>query len=336
MLSYIARRLLLMIPTLIGMTVLLFCVVRFAPGVANPGALDSSGGMESAERREEQIRAIKRRLRMIDDQGRPIPLVMQYFLWLGDTLRGDLGYSMQYRTKVSDLIRERLPVTFTLNVIAEVVLFSIAIPAGMLSSAKRGKSFDVAWSLLTIALYSIPVMLVGQILIWRLANPQTLNWFPSAGLHATDTSKFTFGMMLGDFLWHLVLPVICLTYAGFAFLSKLMRASMLDNLNMDYARTARAKGLPGSTVVTRHVFRNSLLPLITVAAGILPGLLGGSVVVETMFSIKGMGELSFRAVLARDLPVIQAVAFIGAILTLISYLITDICYALADPRVSYD
>jgi peptide/nickel transport system permease protein len=173
-------------------------------------------------------------------------------------------------------------------------------------------------------------------LIGFLANPQSFGWFPSAGLQRTDTSRLSFAGMLGDYLWHLTLPLACYTYGGFAFLSKLMRASILENLYLDYARTARAKGLPGHTVLLRHVFRNSLLPLITVAAGILPGLLGGSVIVETMFSIQGMGQLAFQATLARDLPVIQALGFVTGVLVLVSYLLTDLCYAFADPRVSYD
>jgi ABC-type dipeptide/oligopeptide/nickel transport system permease component len=336
MLSYIARRILLMIPTLIGMTLLLFSIVRFAPGVANPGGLDTFGGMQSAQAREEQIRAVKRRLRMIDDQGRPIPFYMQYALWLKDTFTGNLGESLQYHKPVSEVIAERLPITITLSLLSTVIVYIISLPGGMIAAAKRGRSFDVLWSVVTLALYSLPVIWVGGMLIGFFANPQYFGWFPSAGLQSTDTSAFTFGGMLRDYLWHLALPLVCFVYASFAFNSKMMRASMLENLYLDYARTARAKGLPAHTVVLRHVFRNSLLPLITMAAGILPGLLGGSVIIETMFSIKGMGQLAFQATLARDLPVIQALGFVGAVLTLISYLITDLCYAFADPRVSYD
>jgi peptide/nickel transport system permease protein len=134
----------------------------------------------------------------------------------------------------------------------------------------------------------------------------------------------------------MVLPVVCLTYGGFAYISKLKRAAMLDNLGADYVRTARAKGVSGLVVVTRHVFRNSLLPMITVFAWVIPGLLGGSVVVENIFSIKGMGDLMLTATLGRDLPIVQAVAFIGSVITLACFLVADICYALADPRVSYE
>lgn len=335
MLSYILRRIALMIPTLIGMTLLLFIVVRFSPGVGNVGGFDAGGGMQEVDR-EAQVRKVKQRLRMIDEQGNPISLPMQYILWLKDSATGNLGESIKHREPVIDLISKRLPVTVTLNVIVTIIVYTIAVPGGMLSSARRGRTFDVAWSFTTLALYSIPTMWVGSMLIGFLANPRYLGWFPSAGLHAVDTPRMTFVEYAGDYVWHLVLPVLTLSYGAFAYLSKQMRASMLDNLSQDYARTARAKGLSGFVVVTRHVFRNSLIPLITIATGIIPGLLGGSVIVETIFSIQGMGQLAYSATLARDLPVIQALGLVSGILVLISYLITDICYALADPRVSYD
>lgn len=359
MLTYILRRLALMVPTLIGMTLMLFVIVRFAPGVGSgPGGLAPGGEMQSNEARLAQIKKHQQRLGMVDENGNKIPIYKQYFIWLDNTFKFwrapvaghvrilrihtpvptsiDLGESMQYRKPVWDLVRERVPTTATLNVVSIFFVYLIAIPGGMLAAVKRGRSFDVNWSLITLALYSLPGMWVGSMLIGFLANPQHVKLFPSAGLHATDTRYMTFLQYSFDYMWHLVLPIITMTYAGFAYLSKQMRASMLDNMSQDYARTARAKGLSGFVVVTRHVFRNSLLPLITIATGIIPSLIGGSVIIETMFSIKGMGELAFRATLARDLPVMQALGLISGVLVLISYIITDLCYAIADPRVSYD
>jgi len=184
-------------------------------------------------------------------------------------------------------------------------------------------------------------------LIGLLANKQYIKLFPTAGLHdmlATDMAflpswsgqgGFNPGWLL-DTLWHLVLPVICMSYGGFAFLSKLTRGSILENLNADYVRTARAKGVSEQDILFRHVFRNSLLALITVAAGILPALLAGSIVVETIFSIPGMGRLGVQAVQFRDRELVLAVTLIGGILGLLSMLIRDICYAMVDPRVSYE
>ena len=150
-----------------------------------------------------------------------------------------------------------------------------------------------------------------------------------------QTGDFIRGFLF-DRMWHLVLPIICLSYGGFAFLAKLTRGSVLENLQADYARTARAKGVDESTVLWRHVFRNSLLPLITVSASLLPGLLGGSVIVESLFSIDGMGKLAVEAVKSRDRELVLSITLISGLLTLAGYLIADICYAMADPRISYD
>ncbi|MCL2646969.1 MAG: ABC transporter permease [Phycisphaerales bacterium] len=327
MLMYILRRILLMVPTLIGMTLLLFCVVRFAPGLTTAGGAMAENSRQAQQAIEEKI---KKRLHL--DR----PLIVQYFLWLNDTVHGNLGESIQYNAPVAQLIKERLPITLTLNLLSSIIVYLIAIPGGLLASIRRGKSFDIAWSFVTLALFSLPIIWVGDMLLAVFGNPNFLGWFPVGGAHATSTEWMTSGSYAGDFLWHMVLPVICLSYGQFAYLSKIQRAAMLDNLGLDYVRTARAKGLPPSVVTLRHVFRNSLLPMITLFAGLIPGLLGGSVVVEHIFSIKGMGDLVVTATSARDLPIVQAVALIGSIITLICLLITDICYALADPRVSYD
>jgi ABC-type dipeptide/oligopeptide/nickel transport system permease component len=337
MLNYVLRRLLLIIPTLIGMTLLLFVTVRFAPGLASGGgAFGSEGAMRSQEARAAAERALKKRLHLIDDQGRSISLPMQYVFWLRDTLTGDFGESVQYNTPVIKLIKERLPLTLTINLIASFIVYLFAIPGGMLASVRRGRTFDVAWGLLTIGLFSLPIILVGDMLLGFLANPQYLGWFPAANAHSTNTDWMTAFQYAMDYLWHMILPVICLSYGGFAYLSKIQRAAMLDNLGQDYVRTARAKGVSGFVVATRHVFRNSLLPMITIFAGIIPSLLGGSIVVERIFSIKGMGDLMVTATFSRDLPIVQAVAFVGSAITLVCLLVTDLCYAIADPRVSYD
>jgi peptide/nickel transport system permease protein len=337
LLSYILRRLVLMIPTLIGMTLMLFVIVRFAPGLTTAGgSFGAEGAMRGQDARAAAELAMKKRLHLVDPEGKPIALPMQYIYWLWDTVRGDFGESVQYNMKVVELLKERLPVTIALNLVSTLVIYLIAIPGGMLASVRRGKGFDVTWSFVTLALFSLPSIWVGYMLLGFLANPQYLGWFPASGSHATSTEWMTAFDYAKDYLWHIVLPVVVLSYAGFAYLSKIQRAAMLDNLGLDYVRTARAKGLGANAVVTRHVFRNSLLPMITVFAGVIPGLLGGSIVVERIFSIKGMGDLIVTATFSRDLPIVQAVAFVGSVITLICLLITDICYAIADPRVSYD
>jgi len=327
MAGYILRRIALMVPTLIGMTLMLFVVVRFAPGLTTAGGEQGENAKQARAALEEKM---KKRLHL--DQ----PLPVQYLMWLRDTATGDFGESVQYKKPVIDLIKERLPITLTLNIVSSILVYLIAIPGGMLASVRRGKTFDTAWSFFTLALFSLPIIWVGGMLLAFFSNPKYLGWFPVAGTHATNTDWMTAGQYATDFLWHISLPVLCLTYGGFAYLSKIQRAAMLDNLGMDYVRTARAKGLSPAVVMLRHVFRNSLLPMITIFAGILPGLLGGAVVVERIFSIKGMGDLVVTATNARDLPIVQAVAFIASVVTLASLLLADLCYVIADPRVSFE
>jgi microcin C transport system permease protein len=217
---------------------------------------------------------------------------------------------------------------------------------GVYSARYRGSVLDVGIGTTNLALYSLPVIWVGTLFIVFLSSEEYLNWFPTSGLHSLKADTWTFlptmsesGFERGylfDLLWHLVLPLVCLSYASFAFLSKLTRTSVLENLQADYARTARAKGASESSVLWNHVFRNSLLPLITITAGIIPGLLVGSVIVESIFSIDGMGRLVVDSVMVRDREVVLSITLIISILTLISYLVVDICYAIADPRVSYE
>lgn len=185
-------------------------------------------------------------------------------------------------------------------------------------------------------LWALPSMWVGQMLIGYFCGPTFMNWFPPAGLSSNAADQLPFFPWLGDRLWHLVLPVFCLTYSGFAYLSKQVRAGMLDNLRADYVRTARAKGLSNTAVVLRHAFRNSIIPVITIMATLLPAMLGGSVIIERIFSIPGMGLLAFEAVTTRDYNVVMAVATIGGVMNLIGLLLADIAYAMVDPRISFE
>ena len=335
MTTYIIRRLLLMIPTLLGMTFMLFAVVRFAPGLTTGGGQFSAGIMQSRQAQKQEQAIMERRLHLVDKNGHPIGLVMQYILWLKSTCEGHLGTSIVYQEPVLTLIEQRLPVTLTINAIAMAVIYLVSIPGGLITALNQGRLIDRGYGFLSLALYSLPVIWLGSTVLGFLANPQYFNWFPSAGLHSTNTANMTFFRYIADYLYHIVLPIVCSVYGGFAFLSKQIRGSILENLQQDYVRTARAKGLSGTTVLTRHVFRNSLLNLITLTGMSLPGLLGGSVIIEQIFSINGMGRLAHTSTLARDLPVIQDLALVGSVLTLLSYLAVDICYHLADPRVTY-
>jgi len=357
MLTYIVRRLLLMLPTLVGITLLVFLVMGLAPGGIGGPALSEQGNLKAEEAR--RSREYYERRYGIDK-----PLLVQYGRWVNqispvgfavgsDGKLGefglkwpDLGESLARHRPVTDLIKESLPVTLLLNLLTIPIIYGIGIASGLLAARYRGRWFDVGSSTLYLALWSIPTIWAGVMLIGLLANQQYLKLFPTAGLHDMLAGQWPFlpyrdaqGWQpgwLADTAWHLVLPIVCLSYGGFAFVSKLMRSSILENLSADYVRTARAKGVAARDVLLRHVFRNSLLALITVAAGILPALLGGSIVVETIFSIPGMGRLGVQAVQFRDRELVLAVTLIGGIIGLLSELLRDICYAAADPRVSYE
>jgi ABC-type dipeptide/oligopeptide/nickel transport system permease component len=358
MLTYLLRRILLMIPTLLGITVLVFTVMALSPGGISPQALMGGMDMKPEERKALQDYYNKR-------YGLDKPAPVQYFRWLNNvspigfytddqgnykdfsfTKGMDLGTSFQYGRPVSDILAERIPITLLLNLVTLPITYLIAIMVGMKSASTRGSTFDIGMGVSMLALWSIPTMLAGVLLLGFFANIQYFQWFPTAGISSREAldmpflphwgaSGFVRGFLL-DRIWHLILPVLCLSYGSFAALAKLTRTSILENLNSDYARTARAKGLSEHDVLWKHVFRNSLLPLITISAGLLPSLLAGSLIVENIFSINGMGQLAVEAVRGRDRELVLSITWISGFLTLIGYLIADFCYTLADPRVSYD
>lgn len=257
----------------------------------------------------------------------------------------DLGVAFSRGRPVLDLIRDALPVTLMLNLVAFPIIYMIAIPSGMLAAIRRGTVYDVGLGALLIGLFSVPVVLAGVLAQGVLANPDYLGWFPTAGLHSKGAEDMPFlpgtvngkpstGWLL-DHTWHMVLPVACILYGGFAVLSKQTRAAMLENFNADYVRTAKAKGVAPKDVVLSHVFRNSLLPLITMFVTIFPAMLAGSVVIERIFSIPGMGSLLIEAITLRDRELILANTMMVAIVNLLALLLADILYALADPRIAF-
>ena len=358
MLTYLLRRLLLMIPTLLGITLIVFTVMAMSPGGISAQTL--VGGLDmKPEERQALLNYYNKRY------GLDKPAPVQYLHWLNNVspigflsdeqgnytrfslAKGmDLGTSFQYGRPVADILAERIPITLLLNLVTIPITYLIALWVGMKSASERGGAFDVGMGMSMLALWSIPTMLAGVLLLGFFANIQYFQWFPTASIGSREAqdmpflphwqaSGFVRGFLL-DRIWHLVLPVLCLSYGGFAALAKLTRTSILENLNSDYARTARAKGVSEQDVLWRHVFRNSLLPLITISAGLLPSLLAGSLIVENIFSINGMGQLAVEAVKGRDRELVLSITWISGFLTLIGYLLADFCYTLADPRVSYD
>jgi peptide/nickel transport system permease protein len=257
----------------------------------------------------------------------------------------DLGESIQARRPVLDMIEESLPITLLLNALSTPITLGISVWAGIAAAKKRGQTFDVTSGTFQLGLWSVPQIWACVLLVGYFANKNMLYWFPSAGLHDIRADDMAFlpsfvggfhrGWLL-DAIWHLVLPMICYTYSGFAFSSKITRGAMLENLSSDFVRTARAKGVGEQQILYRHVLRNSMMPLITTWAALLPSFISGSIVVEYAFGIPGMGRLSVESVFEKDPELVLSTTLVAGLLGLISFLLADIAYAIADPRVSYE
>lgn len=331
--NYLLRRLLLMIPTLIGITLITFVIIRLAPG--EPAALGvglspEGGGREATQATEEILRAKEELL------GLHRPLIVQYGLWAYRVFTFDFGDSWTYNQPIGELVLAHLSPTLQINILSVFVIYLISVPLGIGQAVRQGKFFDRSTTLASFLLYAAPIYWIGPILIIYLCSVEYLNWFPPGELNSAFPDEMAFFPWLKDRLYHLVLPVFCASYAGFAYLSKQSRASLLENLRADYVRTARAKGVSYARAILHHALRNSLIPLVTIAATLLPTLIGGSIILETIFSIRGMGWLTFEAILRRDYPLIMATTTLAALLTLVGLILQDLLYAWLDPRVSYD
>jgi peptide/nickel transport system permease protein len=320
-----------MIPTMLGITIITFAVIRLAPG--DPAAIRVAGG-GSGIRNQQLSKEIIEKTRAEFGLDKPIPV--QYALWVSKIARLDFGRSYKDNRPVTEKIVERLPVTLQLNIIALVLTYLMAIPLGIFSATHQNTTADKITTTGLFIFYSLPSFWVATVLILFVGGGDYFHWFPISGISALDAEKLAFWPWLKDRVWHLVLPVFCLTYGSLAYVSRQMRAGMLETIRQDYIRTARAKGLAEKAVVWRHAFRNSLIPIITLLGFLLPAMLGGSVIIESIFTIPGMGLLGFEAILSRDYPVVMAISTISAFLTLIGLLLSDIAYAVVNPTISLE
>jgi peptide/nickel transport system permease protein len=253
-------------------------------------------------------------------------------------LRLDFGVSMVSREPVIATLLSKLKYSLTLSVGSLVLAYLISIPLGIYSAVRKGTAIDSTLTVALFMLYSLPSFFVATLLLYYFsegADHPALRIFPTGGWAAPDAMQRTSLGQLGDIAWHLVLPMICLTYGSLAVLSRYMRTGLLDVIAADYVRTARAKGLPESTVIFKHAVRNGLLPILTLLAGLLPAVLGGSVIIEYIFGIPGMGLWTVESIFQRDYNVIMAVQLLTTILVLVGILLTDLGYALVDPRIRY-
>lgn len=321
MIRYIVKRLIFMVPLLIGITIVCFVVMHLAPG--SPTDLETQmNPRASAEYRE--------RLKAMYDLDKP--LHEQYLIWVGKLAVLDLGRSFSPdRRPVSEKIMERLPITISLNVLSLILILIIAIPIGVLSAVYQDSLFDKVTGIFVFIGFAMPTFWLALLLM--ILFGVNLGWLPISGIRSLNYEYLPPGMAIVDLITHLILPVTLAAFGGLAGLSRYMRSNMLEVIRQDYIMTARAKGLSERVIIYRHALRNALLPVITILGLSIPGLIGGSVIFETIFAIPGMGQLFYMSVMARDYPVVMGVLFIGAVLTLLGNLIADVSYAVADPRI---
>lgn len=323
MLHYLAKRLLTMIPLLIGITLISFVVIHLAPG--EPTDLQTQLNPQASSELQERLRV---------QYGLDQPLYVQYGTWLSRLARLDFGNSFASdRRPVLDKVVERLPITILLNVLSIVLILAVSIPLGIVSAVRRNSGFDRATTLLVFAGFAMPSFWLALLLMdWFGVR---LGWLPVSGLKSLGYDYLSFFGQVGDRISHLILPVFVAAIGGLAGFSRYMRSNMLEVIRQDYILTARAKGLSEKTVIYKHALRNALLPVITILGLSVPGLIGGSVIFETIFAIPGMGKLFYDGVMMRDYPLIMGILVMGAVLTLLGNLLADISYALADPRIRH-
>ncbi len=318
---YLAKRLLLMLPMLFGITLISFTVIHLTPG--EPGILEAEMNPKITKQVREQIRAY---------YGLDKPLHVQYYLWLKRIVRLDFGKSFAPdRRPVIDKIAERLPVTVSINLLSMALIFLIGIPIGVACARHKDTLIDKGLTAFVFAGYAAPTFWLALLLM--ILFGVYLEALPISGLKSFNYAELTPLRKIGDIVSHLVLPVSISAFGGLAGISRYMKGSLLEVLRQEYITTAYAKGLPERVVLRKHALRNALLPVITILGLSVPGLIGGSVIFESIFSIPGMGQLFFMSVMARDYPTIMGILVIGAFLTLLGNLLADLAYAVADPRI---
>jgi microcin C transport system permease protein len=335
--EYILRRLLLMIPTLFGISVVCFTLTQFVPGgpveemIAKIRGVGSQMG-QSVENQitEEEIENLKAY------HGFDKPAVERYFRWMLNVLRLDLGTSYTYEEPVWDVIISRFPISLFFGLTSFFLTYLICIPLGLKKATKHNTPFDSISSIVIFIGYSIPGYALGVLLIVFLGGGSFLDLFPISGIVSDNFEELSLFGKVGDFLHHMVLPLVCYMIGQFAFLTMLMKNSVLEELQKDYMRTALVKGASFHMAVWRHAFRNSLIPLATGIGEIFTLMFAGSVLIEKIFDIDGMGLLAYNSILGRDYNVVLGIIMLSSIMTLLGRLFSDIVYVIVDPRIKYN
>ena len=342
MFAYILKRILLMIPTLLGVLLLTFIVIQFVPGgpveqylaEAKAGAgrgvegasMSYRGGQGVDPKRLEEIKAL---------YGFDKPPVERFVQMLGQFARFDLGTSFFQNKSVWALVKEKLPVSISLGLWTFFISYLVAVPLGIAKAVRAGSRFDLATTVLILVGYAIPGFVLGVALLVVFGGQ--LQWFPLRGLTSSNFDELSTLGKVVDYLWHIALPVIASTISSFATLTLLTKNSFLDEINKQYVMTARAKGLTERRVLYGHVFRNAMLIVIAGFPALFIGVFfGGSLIIENIFSLDGLGQLGFKSAVERDYPVIFGTLFAFGLMGLVVGILSDLMYVWVDPRIDFE
>ncbi|MFN8846782.1 MAG: ABC transporter permease subunit [Bdellovibrionales bacterium] len=317
-----------------------FLIINLAPGGPVEQRLQQirfgSGGDSGVDRGTEDSSVNAEVIEALNKQyGFDKPLAERYLIWLKNIVRLDFGESFTYGEPVWELIKSKFPVSLQFGILSLILTYLVCIPLGVKKALTAGQAFDKISGLLLYLAYSIPPLVLGILLIVVFAGSSYLSLFPIGGIHSDNFAELsTLGKIL-DRAHHFVLPMICYMIGGFTELTLLTRNSMLDIIKSDYIRTARAKGLSERVVVFKHALRNALIPVATGLGGFLGVFLTGSLIVETIFNLDGIGLLSYSSILSRDYNVVMGMIFLSSMALLLGNIISDLIYVLVDPRIDF-
>ena len=342
--TYFLRRLLLLIPTFIGITFLVFTVTRFVPGgpveqmmmqtqaEANEGGAGGGGfGSDQGMDVPQELRDALEAQYNLDK-----PFFVAYGLWMWDLVQLDLGKSYKYNIPVLELITSRFPISIYFGLIGFFLAYSVCIPLGILKAVKHGSAFDLGSSALVFVGYSVPGWAAGALLLVVFGGGTFVDWFPLGGFRSDNWADMSLWGKITDQIHHTVLPVIAYAIGSFARLTMLMKNSLMENLGQDYVRTAFAKGLPEYRVIGLHVVRNSLIPICTGLGHAIGLIMAGSYLIEYMFNIDGLGFLGYTSIVERDYAVVMGILVFNTVLILLGNILSDMLYVLVDPRIRFN
>ncbi len=344
MAAYIFKRLLLMIPTLLGVLLLTFVVIQFVPGgpveqmVSQLQGRDSGGegaAATGAGYRGRQGVDAARIAEIRTFYGFDKPPAERFVQMLGQFARFDLGKSFFYPKDVWQLVKEKMPVSISLGLWTFLLSYGISVPLGIAKAVRAGSRFDTLTSLVVLVGYAIPGFVLGVALLVIFGGQ--LQWFPLRGLTSSNWDTLSWGAKVVDYLWHIALPITASVLGAFAVTTMLTKNAFLEEIRKQYVLTARAKGLEDRRILYKHVFRNALIPIVTgFPAAFIGAFFTGSLLIETLFSLDGLGLLSYESVIRRDYPVVLGTLYLFTLIGLVTKLVSDLCYVWVDPRVKFD